>query len=398
MEIHVNNLVALCRICGEKIKDQRRKADALQFQQEISSIWKVSILVDSPNVHPPCICVKCRLICSNKDYVQGTLKTGTLLRSWYAHSEDCTVCCNQKVKKGRPSKAKKRKLAVPVPSSADVNSETDSADENEEQACPGALRVYSICMDSMSECFLRISEEDKNSIFLELCSTIPSTKLLYLLSSIPGFHMLSELNLASSISNLSEDLQSHVVTEILQNQKQQIQMDCNSFSQSYKDLETLQSFNAQEWFLRRNPVLKSVVNGLVANEKNYFQRCLALEHLYSLQGFNFVGPCSFMTNISLLALSNSKLTVNMFGKALLGGPYATLKAWSRDLTSEPKEFPPGECMVAIDNDQIVQRRWKVKVGQKSRVSVVTSVCQAEVDTEGSLQKRSNLAPRYFLNN
>ena len=77
MEVHANNLVALCRICGEK-KDQRQKADALQFQQEISSIWKVLILVDSPNVHPPCICVKCWLICSNKDYVQGTLKTGTL--------------------------------------------------------------------------------------------------------------------------------------------------------------------------------------------------------------------------------------------------------------------------------------------------------------------------------
>lgn len=55
----------------------------------------------------------------------------------------------------------------------------------------------------------------------------------------------------------------------------------------------------------------------------------------------------------------------MCGKALPGGSYATLKAWSRDLTSEPKEFPPGDCMVAIDNDQIVQRRWKVKVGQKS---------------------------------
>ena len=41
----------------------------------------------------------------------------------------------------------------------------------------------------------------------------------------------------------------------------------------------------------------------------------------------------------------------------------------------PTEYPPVDCIVAIDNDQIVQREWKVKVGQKSRVSIVTSVSQ-----------------------
>ena len=53
-------------------------------------------------------------------------------------------------------------------------------------------------------------------------------------------------------------------------------------------------------------------------------------------------------------------------------------------------------MVAIDNDQIVQHKWKVKVGQKSRVSVVTSVCQAEVNSLGLLQIRSDLAPRFIV--
>ena len=60
----------------------------------------------------------------------------------------------------------------------------------------------------------------------------------------------------------------------------------------------------------------------------------------------------------------------MIGKVLPGGSYSTLKVWTKDLTSEAKDFPCGDCMVAIDNDQIVQRKWKVKVGQKARVSVV----------------------------
>ena len=141
-------------------------------------------------------------------------------------------------------------------------------------------------------------------------------------------------------------------------------MDCQSFAQAYKDLGTLQNFRAEDWFSRRNLIVKAVVNGLASPEKNHFHRCLALKHLYNLQGVNFVGPSSFMINISLLAISNPKLTINMFGKVLPGGSYSTLKVWTRDLTSEAKEFPSGDCMVAIDNDQIVQRKWKVKVGQR----------------------------------
>ena len=274
---------------------------------------------------------------------------------------------------------------------ADGDSATDSTKETEEQTLPP--RVYIISIDSLRECFHRIPEEDLNTLFLELCFTIPLNKLLHLLSNRKGLHIISELDLANSLSNIPRDLQSEVVFEIVQQQKQEIKEDCQSFAQMYKNLDTLQSFNPEEWFSHRNFVLKSVVNALASHEKNYFQRCLALEHLYNLQGFSFVSPCSFMTNISLLAISNSKLTVNLFSKALPGGSYTTLKAWTRDLASEPMSFPSGDCMVAIDNDQIVQRKWKVKVGQKSRVSVVTSVCQAEVNPEGTSQKRGDLAPR-----
>ena len=35
--------------------------------------------------------------------------------------------------------------------------------------------------------------------------------------------------------------------------------------------------------------MKAVVNCIAAAEKNDFHRCLALEHLYSLQGVNLLG-------------------------------------------------------------------------------------------------------------
>ena len=390
MEKHSERLQALCRICGKKINDHTRKIEASRLATEVSQIWQVSVLLDSPNVHPSFVCVKCRLICGKSDYLEGKIKTSTVASTWYPHSDSCTVCL--KPSAGRPSKAKKPRTSTSNFETLN-GSDTDSASE-EVQDQLNVPRIYSISMDCLGECVERIPQDDRQAILMELCSSLPANKLVELvLQTGSKLHVISESDLTHSFRKMPEDLLAKVVRELVQLQKHKVLEDCQSFSQTYKDLGTLQNFNAEEWFVRRNPLIKAIVDGLASPEKNLFQRCLALEHLYNLQGMNFVGPCSFMTNISLLAISNSKLTVNMFGKVLPGGSYPTLKVWTRDLTSEPKEFPTGDCMVAIDNDQIVQRKWKVKVGQKARVSVVTSVCQAEVDCRGTLQTRADLAPR-----
>ena len=53
MDIHVQHLASLCRICGDEIEDHKRKIDTNCFVSEIHQIWKDLILLDSPNVHPP---------------------------------------------------------------------------------------------------------------------------------------------------------------------------------------------------------------------------------------------------------------------------------------------------------------------------------------------------------
>ena len=53
MDIHVQNLASLCRICGDEIEDHKRKVDTNRFVFEIHQIWKDLMLLDSPNVHPP---------------------------------------------------------------------------------------------------------------------------------------------------------------------------------------------------------------------------------------------------------------------------------------------------------------------------------------------------------
>ena len=52
MDIHFQHFASLCRICGDKIGDHKRKLDTNRFVSEIQQIWKDLLLLDFPNVHP----------------------------------------------------------------------------------------------------------------------------------------------------------------------------------------------------------------------------------------------------------------------------------------------------------------------------------------------------------
>ena len=52
VDIHVQHLTSLCRICGEEIEDHKHEVDTNRFVSEIHQILKDLLLLDSPNVHP----------------------------------------------------------------------------------------------------------------------------------------------------------------------------------------------------------------------------------------------------------------------------------------------------------------------------------------------------------
>ena len=52
MNIHFQQFASLCRICGDKIGDHKRKLGTDRFVSEIQQIWKDLLLLDPPNVHP----------------------------------------------------------------------------------------------------------------------------------------------------------------------------------------------------------------------------------------------------------------------------------------------------------------------------------------------------------
>ena len=181
---------------------------------------------------------------------------------------------------------------------------------------------------------------------------------------------------------------------LLRGQFYDVLQDTQSFCQTYKNIDIIKNIDREAWLQRRNKVITAVVDGISDLKTSHLQKCLAVEHLYFLAcSDQFVLPFSFLVDLLLFTITNSKLVLNLVSKILPGGSYPTVTGWRDSLASVPLPFPSGDCVAAFDNDQIVQRKWKVKVEQKARVSILTSVCQAVVDEGGTLQKREDLAPR-----
>ena len=58
---------------------------------------------------------------------------------------------------------------------------------------------------------------------------------------------------------------------------------------------------------------------------------------------------------------------------------------------EVPQVPSGDILTAIDDDQVLIRKWTVHKDNMAQISVLTNVCVAPVYPSGTLQLDSNLA-------
>lgn len=71
-----------------------------------------------------------------------------------------------------------------------------------------------------------------------------------------------------------------------------------------------------------------------------------------------------------------------------------MKSWLNGLTMEIPAMPDSDILTAIDNDQVLLKKWTVRKDNHAQISILTSVCYAEVGTSNAvLQRDEKLAPR-----
>ena len=72
-----------------------------------------------------------------------------------------------------------------------------------------------------------------------------------------------------------------------------------------------------------------------------------------------------------------------------------MRNWLNSLTMSVPDFPPGDVLSAIGNVQVLIKKWTVRKDNRAQLSVLTSVCVAQIALHGTLQREPALAPRYM---
>jgi hypothetical protein len=75
----------------------------------------------------------------------------------------------------------------------------------------------------------------------------------------------------------------------------------------------------------------------------------------------------------MYALRGSKLALKILGSSGAHASYQAVKSWINSLSTKPTNLPEGDLIAAFDNNQVLQRRWKVKLRNDIQCNVVTMV-------------------------
>ncbi len=105
-------------------------------------------------------------------------------------------------------------------------------------------------------------------------------------------------------------------------------------------------------------------------------------------------PYHFREIILTYNLTRSRTVVDLLGTCSPSGSYQSLKAFLSSLSNASPEVPKHSDLLAVfDNNQILQRRWKITLDNSVQCHVITCVLFLEID-DGSakLQERLEYKP------
>ena len=119
----------------------------------------------------------------------------------------------------------------------------------------------------------------------------------------------------------------------------------------------------------------------------------AVESILHLAEPRFLPPLHFRESLILYTSAKNKAALRMMSMKSPYPSYSRIKDWLNDLSLSPAvQRPLGDIVIAIDNNQILKKKWGIRVENKSYHTVVTMVVAFELDEDGKLQCDPSLAP------
>ena len=83
----------------------------------------------------------------------------------------------------------------------------------------------------------------------------------------------------------------------------------------------------------------------------------------------------------------------MYGKLHPAGGNTTVRSWFDNLTMNVPRVLSGYILTAIDNDQVLIKKWTLIKDNRAQISVLINICVALINPDGTLQQNPSTAPR-----
>ena len=212
---------------------------------------------------------------------------------------------------------------------------------------------------------------------------------------------LNHPDLHLHIKSLKDKDRVKLANAVAQSELQNIPRYVENNSQNFKGVKTLKCLDLKKYYDEQSPVLRAFLLGIQGQgvqstrnlEKHLYTHCKAIESLLHVADAKFVQPLHFRESLVLYNITKSKTALQLMAAKSPYPSYTTILDWLRDLSLTPSvQRPLGDIIITIDNNQILKKKWAIRVENKSYSTVVTMIVAFELDKEGQLQCDPVLVP------
>ena len=161
-----------------------------------------------------------------------------------------------------------------------------------------------------------------------------------------------------------------------------------------KDLNNLLNIDVNDLHMEENELLVSFLSGYTGKKikSSPYLLCKTVESVLNLSASNLTLPVHFRESVIIYTLTGSKLALQILGSGGAHASYQAVKRWLQNLGTTETQDDLGDVIIGFDNNQVLQRRWKVKLRNDVKCNIVTVVVSFNVCKYGQLQENPMLKP------
>lgn len=197
------------------------------------------------------------------------------------------------------------------------------------------------------------------------------------------------------LTTLTQEQKEHLAFQLSQSEKGNLEHSIQDISQNYKSIAYWKSFDLAKYHEHQNGVVKAFLNGLRSSSSVHVYRAAkTVETILDYCFVNTIQPLHFMESLVLYCMTRSRTALQMISCETPHASYTTVQRWLSSLSEQHQiQRPLGDIIVALDNNQVLKKKWGIKVGNKCYNSVVTMIVAFEIDRDGKCEERKDLAPK-----